>query len=227
MRCPKCSYITFDHGAICPKCRHNLSELAGQLHGTSIKAEGPNFLGPALQALTAKALTEEDGGEAIRFPGPVVEEATNADDVPDLDLALDQADETVGDIPILEAVTAEQPDLDLQGVLVEEATEADSRQATDEVLETPETAAKEPAEVAMEETGESEAPAGPVTLQFEGLDLSDLSPESSGEGEAASPDEGEEEGEVFDMWSFDDNPDAEEKDASTGDDLFEDLLFPG
>ena len=57
MRCPKCGYISFDHMSSCSKCGRDISELATELQGTSIKADTPTFLGGAIGGFSGQ---EED-----------------------------------------------------------------------------------------------------------------------------------------------------------------------
>jgi uncharacterized OB-fold protein len=52
MRCPKCGFISFDHLASCSKCGRDISEVASELQGTSIKVETPMFLSGALAAFS-------------------------------------------------------------------------------------------------------------------------------------------------------------------------------
>ena len=52
MRCPKCGFISFDHLTSCTNCGRDISEVASELQGTSIKVETPMFLSGALAALS-------------------------------------------------------------------------------------------------------------------------------------------------------------------------------
>ena len=73
MRCPKCGFISFDHLASCAKCGRDISEVASELQGTSIKVEAPMFLSGALAALSESEESfedhamEADDGEGIDF----------------------------------------------------------------------------------------------------------------------------------------------------------------
>jgi len=49
MRCPKCSFISFDDLAVCAKCAGDLSVLSRELNGTCIEARPEFFLGTAIQ----------------------------------------------------------------------------------------------------------------------------------------------------------------------------------
>jgi hypothetical protein len=52
MRCSKCGFISFDHLLSCAKCGRDMSEVASELQGTSIKVEPPMFLSGALAAFS-------------------------------------------------------------------------------------------------------------------------------------------------------------------------------
>lgn len=52
MRCTKCGFISFDHLLSCAKCGRDISEVASELQGTSIKVETPMFLSGALAAFS-------------------------------------------------------------------------------------------------------------------------------------------------------------------------------
>ena len=73
MRCPKCSYISFDHLTACAKCGRDISETAAELQGSSINVEVPMFLSGALAAFTESEesfeehATEAEVSEGIDF----------------------------------------------------------------------------------------------------------------------------------------------------------------
>lgn len=52
MRCSKCGFISFDHLLSCAKCGKDLSEIATEIQGTSIKVASPMFLSGALAAFS-------------------------------------------------------------------------------------------------------------------------------------------------------------------------------
>ncbi|MFC1843457.1 hypothetical protein ACFLZ5_01540 [Thermodesulfobacteriota bacterium] len=52
MRCSKCGFISFDHLLSCAKCGKDISEVATELQGTSIKVDPPMFLSGALAAFS-------------------------------------------------------------------------------------------------------------------------------------------------------------------------------
>ncbi len=68
MRCPKCSYTSFDHLVTCEKCGRDLTEIVGQLHGTSIRVESPLFLGVAPEAPAGEEMFDIGGGTGIPDP---------------------------------------------------------------------------------------------------------------------------------------------------------------
>jgi hypothetical protein len=60
MKCPKCSYISFDFNQVCPKCNKDISAEQAKLNIPSFRPETPAFLG----VLTGEA---EDSGAAIQI----------------------------------------------------------------------------------------------------------------------------------------------------------------
>ena len=44
MRCPKCGFISFDHLEKCLKCKKELKDVTGLVHGTVFKVQAPSFL---------------------------------------------------------------------------------------------------------------------------------------------------------------------------------------
>lgn len=54
MRCLKCGFISFDHQTSCAKCGKDITEVASELQGTSIKVATPMFLGAALASYADK-----------------------------------------------------------------------------------------------------------------------------------------------------------------------------
>jgi len=51
MKCPKCSYVSFDYNLTCPKCERDISSEQEKLHLPSFRPEPPSLLG----ALTGEA----------------------------------------------------------------------------------------------------------------------------------------------------------------------------
>ncbi len=68
MRCPKCSFISFDHRAACAKCGNNITELSAKLNGTAVDTETPFFLASAIETVGGGGGVDgEDGGAAASF----------------------------------------------------------------------------------------------------------------------------------------------------------------
>ena len=64
MRCPKCSFVSFDLLESCVKCGKNISEAATELQGTVVATEAPTFLRVA-GAGTPESVPEETVSEDI------------------------------------------------------------------------------------------------------------------------------------------------------------------
>ena len=45
MKCPKCSYISFDYNQICPKCNKDITEIQALLNLPSFRPAPPSLLG--------------------------------------------------------------------------------------------------------------------------------------------------------------------------------------
>lgn len=68
MRCEKCGYISFDSQEKCGQCGRGLGELAGQLGGTGVSFEAPQWLAGGLaahQTLADAAEPEVDPVETL------------------------------------------------------------------------------------------------------------------------------------------------------------------
>ncbi len=59
MKCPKCGYISFDHNAICPKCKKDISSERDRMNLSAYKADPPFLLG-ALLGEIEESETEAD-----------------------------------------------------------------------------------------------------------------------------------------------------------------------
>ena len=75
MRCPKCSFISFDDLATCAKCANDLSFLGKELNGTGRETKVDFFLGSAIQA---PGLEDEGLSESQVLP-PIPHEEINFD----------------------------------------------------------------------------------------------------------------------------------------------------
>jgi hypothetical protein len=196
MRCPKCGFISFDHLTSCTKCGRDISELAVELQGTSIKSELPMFLSGALGAFSGEeketfeeqALdTEMEEGIDFDMEMEGEEEVALEEEGADVDFSFEDEGEEQADISLAEAeaeeaasMEAEDVDFDL-GVGAEEV-EISEEEKTDALA----------AEAEEVEEAEEGAAAG-----FEELDLS------------GTYDEGEEGGLEFDLEDFIEGDDEE------------------
>lgn len=63
MRCPKCSYISFDLVESCTKCGKDISKAAEELRGTIADVEIPTFLKLEFEEYDSDAVEETAGGE--------------------------------------------------------------------------------------------------------------------------------------------------------------------
>jgi hypothetical protein len=94
MRCPKCGFISFDHLTSCASCGRDISEVASELQGTSIKVEPPMFLGGALAAFTSAEDSSEEHAmdaddEGIDFN---MEMGAEEEEVPEMAAAEEEVD---------------------------------------------------------------------------------------------------------------------------------------
>jgi hypothetical protein len=179
MRCPKCGYISYDHLTACAKCGRDVSELAAELQGTSIKTEAPMFLSGALGGFSGE---EEETFE---------EQALEADMEEGIDFSMEEEGEDV-DFSI-EEEGEEEADISLAEAEAEEAATMEAGEDVDfdlgvEEEELPEEKMTEALAAEAEESEEAEeAETGGV---FEELDLS------------GTADDGEEGGLEFDLEDF-------------------------
>ena len=220
MRCPKCSFTSFDHLVTCEKCGRDLTELVDQLHGTSLRVKSPMFLGATPKVPAGEEMLDIGGGTGILDPDMdeggnsslgVEEEVTDAAVVEEA-ASIVEPDPAVG-APEPQAPKPPAAEEKLQVEAAPEEAAKDNKltmQAT-ETEEVPQTAAQEPDPA-------DEAVAEKVSLDFEGLDLSDLTPAddsgSTGKG-------GDAEESPLDLWALDSSVD---EDLS---DLFDDLVPAG
>ncbi len=90
MRCPKCSYISFDKVTSCVKCSADVTEIAHTLNGTAFKPLGTFYLGSLIPDYAA-AFVGDQVAEDFSFD-------SGADD---LDISMDAIDDfgAVPDLP--------------------------------------------------------------------------------------------------------------------------------
>jgi len=174
MRCPKCSFVSFDLLESCVKCGKNISEAATELEGTVVAVEAPSFL-RASGVGTSQDVPEETAGldseEALDLGAEGEEES--------MDFSFD-------DEPSVEA-SSEEVEMDFSGVATEEADvemdlgaedtpDLDLGSGDEEVIGISDLApAEEELEVAVEEVEEEletvGAGQGLGDLQVDGIDL--------------------------------------------------------
>ena len=110
MRCPKCSYISFDHQETCRKCNKNIGDTVTEINGTVCDALAPSFLqlevkerfstqgfrpkiteDNVILADSGSDFAMSDGGDSDLFQGE--EEIAFADDSEELVMDLDDFNE--------------------------------------------------------------------------------------------------------------------------------------
>lgn len=223
MRCPKCSFTSFDHLVTCEKCGRDLTEIVGQLHGTSLKAESPFFLGPAMQTPAAEETFDVSGGTEDVGLGMDQEadfaqaaETGAAEPFADEEIDLEREPDKAEAEPAPAATVPDKDEVKLQMEGAAEETDEEIKPETESAGgdESLQSAAEKPGPVgkAVEEQ------TGSASLNFEGLDLSDLSPADAPGSEG---DESGEEERPLDLWSLDTSG---EDDLA---DLFDDLIPAG
>ncbi len=89
MRCPKCSYISFDKVTSCVKCSADVTEIAHALNGTAFKPLGTFYLGTLIPDYAAAFATDE-----------VAEDFALDSGVEDLDISMDAIGD-FGEVPDL------------------------------------------------------------------------------------------------------------------------------
>ncbi len=104
MRCPKCSYISFDKVTSCVKCSADVAELAHDLNGTAFKPLGTFYLGSLLPDF-APSSQRDEVAEDLAFAEPPEE---------DLDISMDAVGD-FGEVPDLPGDIDEE-DITLAGV---------------------------------------------------------------------------------------------------------------
>ena len=129
MRCPKCGFISFDHLASCSKCGRDISEVASELQGTSIKVEPPMFLSGALAAFAESEESfeehamEDDVAGGIDFNMEMEDEAVEMDAAAkDVDFSFEKEG---GDISLAEAEAEEAAGIAEEDVDIELEAEAE------------------------------------------------------------------------------------------------------
>ncbi len=174
MRCSKCGFISFDHLLSCAKCGKDLSEVASELQGTSIKVDPPMFLSSALAAFSESEESieemsmESEVDEGIDFDmgmdADEEEPSAMADSAKDVDFSIEEEEAAEeGDISLAESEPGETDRVEA------EADEGDDIKLE---VEAEEEAAEEEEAVEVEVADES----------FEELDFLDVANEVDEEG---------------------------------------------
>lgn len=120
MRCPKCSYISFDKVTSCVKCSADVTEIAHALNGTAFKPLGTFYLGTLIPDYAA-AFGLDQGAEEFTLDSGAddldisMDAIGDFDEVPDLPGDIDMGDEdftlaAADDIPDFEG-----DDISLEG----------------------------------------------------------------------------------------------------------------
>ncbi len=107
MRCPKCGFISFDHLENCLKCKKNIKNASDNLSGSVYNVAAPAFL---------KFTTEPESDEVDVMDAFMDDEATFVDDEisdPDLDILLDDAEDSGDDEIQFEALPEEESGIDI------------------------------------------------------------------------------------------------------------------
>lgn len=176
MRCPKCSFVSFDLVESCVKCGKNISAAAAELQGTVVAVEPPTFLGVASKEVPPEAAeptagfdTEEPmdlGGEGEEETMDLSFDEGPAAEVEEVEMDFGEAEETTA-----------AADLDLgfeEEVAVEsEAGEGDVIGISDlaPVEEAEEVLAEGPADEEHEAAAAGAGGLGLEDLKVDGIDL--------------------------------------------------------
>lgn len=173
MRCPKCSFISFDFQETCVKCGKNISAASEELHGTVASNAPPDFLKDVFAEAEAEETTVEERTEfeAEEYDLGDEEEETF------VDLGTDEegAEETL-EMDIAEESVVEPEDATADEVVAEEAQPeeealdmADLAPAEEEIETATDEFKVEQEEPEVETAGE--AGQGLEDLKVDGIDL--------------------------------------------------------
>ncbi|WP_457573144.1 hypothetical protein [Desulfolithobacter sp.] len=179
MRCPKCGFISFDHLETCVKCGRDISEVSAELDGTIYQVEAPLFLRIDFEESTSTDVPGDSGGTGH-------DELLFDESAEDIDFVLDDAEEELaGDDEETEIVFSleegDEEGLQLDSEIGEGLFDEISLDLEEEftVEHGAEMELSLDEEVPAEDAGE-----GP-SLDFRGLDLSDLAPPAGKDREEA------------------------------------------
>jgi hypothetical protein len=214
MRCPKCSYITFDRLETCPSCKKDISKTSKELLGVTFRANIPDFLQFGAQEDEPEEEFEEasaDEAEVFDDDAELTDDEvdTEAEDEEELEFAVEEeADEPEDegiDFDLSDSSeTAEQADVDLElsaddddsglDLSLDDGLDLSADDGGDNDKELEHAAGSEGLEgldLSLDDTDSeidmetAEQPEKKSSLELDGLDLSDLSPSSTGESGSA------------------------------------------
>ncbi len=183
MRCPKCSYISFDIVESCNKCGKKINKAVEELRGTIAEVAAPLFLRFDVTESQPEADTFE---EAEGFAGEEVAVDLGMEEEESVDFSLDEEDAT--ETEALDFAIEEEPEIDLapeepeaEEVEIDLAAEEPEKELGISDLAPSEEVAEEPAEEEMvfeeeavveEVAAEVDQEAGELEdLEVEGIDL--------------------------------------------------------
>jgi hypothetical protein len=151
MKCPKCSYISFDYNQICPKCSKDIGEEQRKLNLPGYKPEPPFLLG----GLTGAASESQMGLEMETFKDTSELEKEIATGMDDTGVMEKEAvfGSGAGEFKIEESVPEEMPAVDLSEIEMTSELDEEEDMAVDlrDLAEEPEdfNMMEEPAEKAV------------------------------------------------------------------------------
>ena len=184
MRCPKCSFVSFDLVETCVKCGKNISGAATELQGTVVGVEAPSFLrvaGAGESPGAAEQDTGYDGDEPLDLGAEGEEEAVDFsfDDEPSVEAGSEEVEldlAEVGDAgeAAVEIDLGEEDALDVDLGGDEEEMIGISDLSPAEEIDEVQIGEEDEFEVAVEEVAEgaeSGTGLGLGDLQVDGIDL--------------------------------------------------------
>lgn len=176
MRCPKCSYISFDNLTSCSKCSSDLSGIAAELHGTAANLSTFPFLNSILQASQEPDTAELDGLDTLlHIPEEEELHVGESAEEPELLVLDDDELEVKGEVTEGEITLAID---DIEEMDKADGIDAIGISAFEEEMKTAQTATT-PLEIEEEAASAAgnEEDRG-IAIDLEGIDLSDLEPAS-------------------------------------------------
>ena len=128
MRCPKCSYISFDMVESCAKCGKDISKAAEELKGTIADVELPSFLNLHFDEVESEASA---GGEDVTGEEMVMDlEGEESEELVDFELEEDSSDAAAAEVDFAVEEEVASPG-DVEELAVEEHQEEQEEAALD------------------------------------------------------------------------------------------------